>query len=351
VRFALVAEGNIFFYRAAFYFDSDPRRRAASADKGGNGKMKHLIVLYYTLAFASGVVGIVVSIMLYMKTQLRALIAFIAFLSFLFLLVLSNSVYYYVFKIAQVESVNLEILFAILFFVCFGEMIYLLGYLVNYLVGKKWAGIKRVIFSGLALIPAVLIIVPIFVSQDSAQTLAVYWTELYSFYIYLFYGVILYAIALMGMNLFKEIDALRKKILQTVFILSVTCLPLFLIDGLWKYFQESWHLLPRFVTLTPVFFIFWNLFLTVYGAEVLINSEKVIRSFKGIPESFSSKYGISAREREVLEMAARGITYRKIAERLNIAVGTVKNHCKSIYQKTGVNNKLSLLLLAQREGE
>jgi DNA-binding NarL/FixJ family response regulator len=48
---------------------------------------------------------------------------------------------------------------------------------------------------------------------------------------------------------------------------------------------------------------------------------------------------LSAREREVLEMAALGLTNGAVAERLNVTVHAVKFHLAGIYRKLGVSNR------------
>jgi DNA-binding CsgD family transcriptional regulator len=60
-------------------------------------------------------------------------------------------------------------------------------------------------------------------------------------------------------------------------------------------------------------------------------------------EDFVRKYGISHRERDIIEMMAKGISNSAIAEKLFISTLTVKNHVYHIYQKTGAENKVQLL--------
>lgn len=54
-------------------------------------------------------------------------------------------------------------------------------------------------------------------------------------------------------------------------------------------------------------------------------------------------FGLSRREREVVELLHQGLTSMHIADRLNISVRTVNNHLRSIYDKTGVHNRTALL--------
>jgi DNA-binding NarL/FixJ family response regulator len=50
-------------------------------------------------------------------------------------------------------------------------------------------------------------------------------------------------------------------------------------------------------------------------------------------------YGLSAREREVLELAVRGLVKKEIADRLDLSYHTVDNHLRSIYTKLQVHTR------------
>ena len=53
-------------------------------------------------------------------------------------------------------------------------------------------------------------------------------------------------------------------------------------------------------------------------------------------------HGLSAREREVLELVALGRTPMQIERELVIANGTLKSHMQRIYQKLGIHSKREL---------
>ncbi len=54
------------------------------------------------------------------------------------------------------------------------------------------------------------------------------------------------------------------------------------------------------------------------------------------------RYGITPREREIIELICAGNTNREIAERLFISVATVKDHNHNIFRKTQVRNRVEL---------
>ena len=61
-------------------------------------------------------------------------------------------------------------------------------------------------------------------------------------------------------------------------------------------------------------------------------------------------YGLSDREKQVLEQMAQGLVNKEIAEVLEISPHTVVNHMRSIYSKLHVNTNTGAVAKAIREG-
>ncbi len=59
---------------------------------------------------------------------------------------------------------------------------------------------------------------------------------------------------------------------------------------------------------------------------------------------------LTARETEVMQCVATGLSNHKIAEKLIVSEGTVKIHVHNIYRKLGINNRVDLTLYAQKRG-
>jgi len=59
---------------------------------------------------------------------------------------------------------------------------------------------------------------------------------------------------------------------------------------------------------------------------------------------------LSAREREVLRLVARGMTYRAVGEELYIAERTVENHVRNILEKLRLNRRDELIRWAAKRG-
>ncbi|MFI5133255.1 MAG: response regulator [Chitinophagales bacterium] len=71
-------------------------------------------------------------------------------------------------------------------------------------------------------------------------------------------------------------------------------------------------------------------------------ARKVIYSFQK-PIINDTNSLLSPREKEVLELLAKGMLYKEIAERLGVGTETVKKHLKNIYQKLHVQNKIEAI--------
>jgi RNA polymerase sigma factor (sigma-70 family) len=51
---------------------------------------------------------------------------------------------------------------------------------------------------------------------------------------------------------------------------------------------------------------------------------------------------LSPREFEIALLVTEGLSYKEVAQRLNISAQTVNQHLKKIYTKTNVNSKTEL---------
>jgi DNA-binding NarL/FixJ family response regulator len=80
-------------------------------------------------------------------------------------------------------------------------------------------------------------------------------------------------------------------------------------------------------------------------------ARQVITAFKeGKDESNEViKYGLSNREKEVLNLLANGNNYQEIADQLFISVDTVRHHIKNIYKKLHVHSQSEAVAKAIRK--
>jgi len=63
----------------------------------------------------------------------------------------------------------------------------------------------------------------------------------------------------------------------------------------------------------------------------------------GVPVEVSQDLDqLSAREREVLRLIARGFTYKQVASRLNLSVKTIESHVSAVLRKLQLSNRHEL---------
>lgn len=58
---------------------------------------------------------------------------------------------------------------------------------------------------------------------------------------------------------------------------------------------------------------------------------------------------LTDREKEISFLMAEGLTNRQIADRLYISEGTVKNYISNIYDKTGIHDRVKLIVELRKE--
>ena len=68
-------------------------------------------------------------------------------------------------------------------------------------------------------------------------------------------------------------------------------------------------------------------------------ARKVVNYFQKKQEASDTAAQLSPREKEVLELLAKGFLYKEIADKLNITAGTVGQHIHNIYEKLHVENR------------
>ena len=81
----------------------------------------------------------------------------------------------------------------------------------------------------------------------------------------------------------------------------------------------------------------------VAGGAAHVPEETVGR----VHDAIVLRYGLSPREREVMELLVRGYSTDRIGKDLHISYHTVKTHVYHIYQKVGVHAQQELIDLVE----
>ena len=102
------------------------------------------------------------------------------------------------------------------------------------------------------------------------------------------------------------------------------------------------RVVPSDVYVSAVPYFIW----TIVSSVVLLRTDARTKNEPTI-DAYCDRFGISARERDVLEAIANGWSNQEIADRLFISVQTVKTHAHHLYTKTDTSGRTALLASIQ----
>jgi DNA-binding CsgD family transcriptional regulator len=317
--------------------------------------MQHFIFLYYLIAFLGGVSAITLLIILHVKYGQRWIIHYIFLLVTVLGSVLLSGIQYYAFSIVHLEiSSPVFVLMNISYFIIFGGFIYLLPMMAHFLTQTPVTVVKRVIYGGLGMIPVPLIGYCLLAIPDNeAKSKFVnFWN--YGPYSALLITMFAYALVYTILRIRHNPNAELKKIFRTIVVVCISFLPAIVIDTQWELFQIQWKILPRAFTFLPLLFFIVSLLTIIYTARyffILGGYERDVKDHRDeirVTEAFSTQYGISSREKEIIRRIIEGDSNVEIAGKLSLALGTVKNYVYSVYKKTGIDSRIELLNLLRR---
>jgi len=72
-------------------------------------------------------------------------------------------------------------------------------------------------------------------------------------------------------------------------------------------------------------------------------ARRVVASFAERDKHYKNEYNLSTRENEILDLLARGLRLKEIADKLFITINTVRTHIRHIYEKLQVQSRVEAL--------
>jgi DNA-binding NarL/FixJ family response regulator len=77
------------------------------------------------------------------------------------------------------------------------------------------------------------------------------------------------------------------------------------------------------------------------GGSPMSNSiaRKVVASFQKVKKTDEKQPHLSPREQAVLDCLAKGLTYKQIADQLEISIDTIRTHLRRVYEKLHVQSR------------
>ncbi len=296
--------------------------------------MIHLVLLFYLIALGAGCFSLGISVHLFIAFRHRTLRYFIPFtvslLTALFSLLLKTY--------ALPPGPGSGGFFADLSLIVMsaGNFLYIAvaPFLYHALVGRAVSPpVKIASISVDALLGAAAVIHFVF-----RWPAVLYGLLIPSLFLMLAYGIVLILAHLRNVG-----DPALRRGLRAFCVVSTLFLPLLALDSVYDRVAALEPFRPFGLLTLPAWFVAVNL-LSVFFAERRFN-HPVFWENDGPSEFFLRKYGISARERELIGRMLRGENNQAMGEALFISPKTVENHVYSIYQKTGVKNRVQLINL------
>lgn len=86
------------------------------------------------------------------------------------------------------------------------------------------------------------------------------------------------------------------------------------------------------------------------SGESVVSARLLTRLLPRLQRQGGSGTALTEREREILDLLARGLPNADIADHLTISVHTVRNHVANLSAKLGAHSKLEVLAIAVRRG-
>jgi DNA-binding NarL/FixJ family response regulator len=84
--------------------------------------------------------------------------------------------------------------------------------------------------------------------------------------------------------------------------------------------------------------------------ESVVSAKLLTRLLPRLHRQGGSSAELTEREREILDLLARGLSNADIGQQLTISVHTVRNHVANLSAKLGAHSKLEVLAIAVRRG-
>ncbi len=303
------------------------------------------MIVYYTVVALVGFIAVTVSILGTIRSRIGAYWLLVAFYGTLTVSLSIIAVEQYLYLNVHPVSVGVylnartisEVLNAV--FMCIVTL-----YFHRLFVEKRRTLRDRVIISAYA-VGLILSVLPGSRAVDLARA-TLRFTALGSAAFFLILALFAHFLAV-GFAGQKRDRPVRELVL--IWSLILYGLVVFLTDvwGVVQYFAAGQELPfspagASFVVASVPHMLFGGILMYYFGAYLLTDWDA-----PAVSSTFADKYGISARESEVIPLLNRGLSNREIAEKLFVSLATVKTHIHNIYEKTGAKSRYDLFNLTR----
>ena len=303
--------------------------------------MKHIDILIHGFTLFSGIMTAMLGYLLYLKYKVREIAYYALFIFSTTFTVAITTVFSYL----SVDMGKPSYTFWQIFFFALFEVSLCI---INYTFTKFALGIiykpSSLVHKALTGIPGLVVVLsavtfwvsnPGWDQQSVLPVMVIYFGVILGF---LFLTFVLCSIRI-AINLKNIGNPDLKRALKVLALLIIVYIPL---QAVVIMFNAS----PGLIMLSRnIFYLAINITSIVFAARYFFIETPTIMDRIEISAIFLKKYGITSREKEVIELLLAGLSIKEIGGKLDRSFKTINNHIYNIYQKTGVSSKLELLNL------
>ena len=309
--------------------------------------MQYLFQFLLVSCLAVGVVTTVFAIALFFRYKSRLEYCFLTFLGFFTLRVFADTMLFFLFPLLPPADTLLYVASFLSRITLVGTLVFMTLFM-HQLTGLFQTAAGRGVVSALA---AALFLA---YTAQFILNLASRSTAYPDPYFFLSVDIAFYVLALYPFLVFFLFSRRIKNItiyrmVRTLIILILATFPLLILDDV---FGSVLVLIgaarqePVPFRLFPLCYLMIYAFFLRSGFKNFVNENRLAGVRSESSRAFVEHFGITAREREVIELMRQGLRNREIAAKLFISTATVKNHFHNIFEKTGAVNRVELIRLS-----
>ncbi len=301
--------------------------------------MRHIDILIHIITLFSGVMTALLGFLLYLKYKSKAIRHYSLFILTTTFTVATTTLMSYSSQFVNIDQNSWPFMISSLVFAFF---IVLIGYaFISFALGiinKPFSMLSRILTG----IPALLVLLSLFaiLYQNLGKTSVVFPGAVNFFYygnlFFLFLNFVFYSIRIMfNLKFMDNLDLRRAlKVLALLFIVFIPVQTMIVIFNR----QVSVIMLSR-----NLFYFLANVLSIIFAAKYFFLKTPNIAERFDLNDRFINNFGITDREKEVIELLIGGNSIKEISGKLNRSFKTINNHIYNIYQKARVSSKLELL--------
>ncbi len=305
--------------------------------------MKHLDILINVLTLLSGFTTALLGFLLYLKYRIKEIRYYAFFILTTTFTVTFTTVYSYM--TYYVDTV-LYGLWMSLAFILFEIMIVLINYAFTLfalgIINKRFSPVNKVLVGVPCFFILLTVIIPVFSGYGREGSvlppIVNYFFMVILFSLFLSFVICSIQIA---RNLASIYNPDLKRALKVLALLIMLFIP---VQALVVVFIKEWV----WIMLTRNLLYFTvHLVSIIFAAKYFFVEIPSIMEQVEVSDSFLKKFGITSREKEVMELLLSGLSIKEISAKLDRSFKTVNNHIYNIYKKTNVSSKMELLNLVR----